>query len=267
MRLARFFRIAPAFGLLLAACDFGRPSEPWVPTPRHELTAYDYAVYSAWLETRVPKLGGSLLVDDQTLSGGYPGVAPLAQITRVQRVPQLVAPVTVSGAPPRIVGPRAEALQDFALQQWVTLPLERRFRYSPYDLVRDPVPHDLLERARMIVGFSRVGFDSKVLMATFEVSELTKGESGDWASAKLVTVWVAHLAGRWEVVEATEMQYPTDVATAEPSVPAPMPIPPCHRRHRHLPTPVLPAVLAPPTTITTTATSTIATTRRPACRA
>ncbi len=194
-----------ALGALSVACG-SHVEAPWAPELRHELNAYDYAVYSAWLARG--SVAGTVLIDDLTLSVGHQGVAPLRQGPWVGvsepaiPVPMARAPSTL---PPDPSDSRDQAQKDLWLQQELSLPLERRLKGAVYDLVHDPVPADLLSSAKLILAFSRIGFDSRLEVARFSVLQMARGEWGWSAQLAGYAVWAERREGRWEVTEVQDV--------------------------------------------------------------
>lgn len=156
----------------LVACSSG--VAPLSPGLRRELTVYDYAAYSAWLATQRSR-PGMVLVDDRTTSSSYGGLSEIVRpaVTRVSG--GCGAEPGVIATPPGVVPP-------------------------PPVVTSAPVPADLLRQAGLIVAFSRVGFDSRLEVATFQA--LLAPVHGGWATdAAEYRVWVERTGTRWELVE------------------------------------------------------------------
>ncbi len=102
-------------------------------------------------------------------------------------------------------GFRRGGLQDYQVQQELSLPLERRLRGAVYALVHDPVPGDLLSRARLILAFSRVGFDSRREVATFRVLQAAVGSGGVPGQVVEYAVWAERRERSWELAEVQEV--------------------------------------------------------------
>ena len=221
----RLTRRAPLLAVLLLACSDDGLS-PWPPGVRRELTAQDYAVYSAWLTAYQPRGGGIVLVDDRTTGGGYPGLSLVSRWVgthgTVTEPPvqtcatNEVCPVPPVPTPPD-VGPEPsdEASEDFRLQQELSLPLERRLTGAVYDLVRDPIPEDLLAGARLVLAFSRVGFDSRVGRARFRVVQAVRGDWG-WMPPIGFDAWSEKRGPHWALTEVREVWRSDGVAVPPP---------------------------------------------------
>jgi hypothetical protein len=222
-RLAWTLPLRLAWLASLAACSSG--VAPWSPGLRRELTDHDYTVYSAWLLTQRSR-PGIVLVDDRTTSTSYRG---LSEIWSSPLVPEpfvcpaepggLVTPPPVTLPPQPWVTPSAacasgghpvpassqsptrdEASQDQRVQQELSLPLEPNLTGAAYRLVHDPVPEDLMRQAGLMVAFSRVGFDSRLQVATFQVL-VAPVYGGRVSDAAAYRVWVERTGVRWDLVE------------------------------------------------------------------
>lgn len=222
-------RLSP-WASLLAVLVLGCQDDglaPWVPGLRRNLTAEDYAVYSAWLTANRPRGGGVVLVDDRTTGNGYQGLSVVSAGWLEPNVPVVgdgLIPACLPGypcvspPPPVAVPPSGdEATQDFWLQREVSAPLEPRLEGAVYDLVRDPVPEDLLSVARLVVSFSRVGFDSEARVAAFEVVQARRGDWG-WFRPVHYAVRAEKPARWWVLVDVVELPPPPPGITLPPVI-------------------------------------------------
>ena len=221
----RVTRTIPLLATLLIACTDDGLS-PWVAGLRRDLTAEDYAVYSAWLAAYRPRGGRVVLVDDRTTGSGYPGLSLVSRwvpsrVSVSNPAIQTCAPNQLCPVPPVPTPPDPapelsdEASVDLRLQQEWSLPLERRLKGAVYDLVHDPVPEDLLAGARLVLAFSRVGFDSHAKIATFRVTQVVRGDWG-WVGPVQYEVWSEKPAGQWVLTHVRELSRSQDYPVPPP---------------------------------------------------
>ncbi len=261
-RAGRFPLLRLAGSIWLVACSEGAEA-PWAPRLRSELTLYDYAVYSAWLAAQVPGTG-LVLVDDKTTSTTYPGLSlisiepadcqnqgvgvppPAVVPPPVVPTPADTAPMSCGAALPVMTLRDAslpshdEAARDQGVQQELSLPLEPRLTGASYQLVHDPVPGSLMQRARLVLAFSRVGFDRRLEVATFRALQAPVGDGGVVGPGTEYTVWARRTGSRWEVTEAhgrpsdpggstapvgTVLVMTCDSSRTTDCIPVPVPIP------------------------------------------